>query len=49
MTFTGVRRHSPDYRRCTSGTREPATLMPARVRAATTRLKMFFVNQPGRW
>ena len=45
--FTGTRRGKPLVRPRTSRTREPQTLIPSRVRAATVGLKMVRVNQSG--
>ena len=45
--FTGVARHSPLFRPRTRSSRDPATLMPSRVNAATAPLKTLRVNQPG--
>jgi hypothetical protein len=47
-TLTGVRRGSPVFRPRTSRMREPQTLSPPCVSAATTLLKTFRVNQSGR-
>ena len=46
-TLTGVRRGTPVLRPGTSRMREPQTLIPALVKAATMRLKTLRVNQSG--
>src|ERR1022692_2500155 len=45
--LTGVALHSPLLRPRTRSSRDPHTLMPARVSAATARLKTVRVNHPG--
>ena len=46
--FTGTVRHSPLDRPRTLSSRDPATLIPNRVRPATPPLKRCRVNHPGR-